>query len=101
MFGFSQGVSIALRYLTHSKLQCNKLVLYAGGIPTELTKYDFQYLANTEIISIIGNSDEYLTPDRLIEEKNKLVKLFGDSVRNINFNGVHEVKKEIINNLVK
>ncbi|WP_339654591.1 esterase [uncultured Maribacter sp.] len=101
MFGFSQGVSIALRYLTHSKLQCNKLVLYAGGIPTELTKYDFQYLANTEIISIIGNSDEYLTPDRLIEEKNKLVKLFGDSVRKINFNGVHEVKKEIINNLVK
>jgi predicted esterase len=101
MFGFSQGVSIAMRYLTHSKLQCNKLVLYAGGIPTELTKNDFDYLNDTEIISILGNSDEYLTPERLIEEKNKLVKLFGDNVRYINFNGGHEVKKEIINNLVK
>ena len=101
MFGFSQGVSIAMRYLTHSKLQCNKLVLYAGGIPTELTKNDFEYLNNTEIISILGNSDEYLTPERLTEEKNKLVKLFDENVRYINFNGGHEVKKEIINNLAK
>ena len=101
MFGFSQGVSIAMRYLTHSKLQCDKLVLYAGGIPIELKKEDFKYLINTEIISILGNSDEYLTPERHLEEKNKLVELFGKNVCYINFNGGHEVKKEIINNLAK
>ena len=101
MFGFSQGVSIAMRYLAYSKLQCNKLVLYAGGIPTELDKENFQYLSNTEIISILGISDEYLTHNRLIEENTKLKKLFGDSIQHINFEGGHEVKKEIINNLAK
>lgn len=101
ILGFSQGVSIAMRYLAYSKLQCNKLVLYAGGIPTELKKNDFEYLGNTEIISILGNNDEYLTHFRHIEEKNKLVELFSDNVRYISFNGGHEVKKEIINILAK
>lgn len=99
-FGFSQGVSIALRYLAYSKLQCSKLIIYAGGIPKELNKTDFSYFENkTEIVSIIGEHDEYLTPKRLEEENRKLNSLFGDNIRHINFKGAHEVKKEIINQL--
>lgn len=100
-FGFSQGVSIATRYLAHSKIQCSKLILYAGGLPNELTKADFNFFnKNTEIIAIIGDKDEYLNPERLIEENEKLNALFGENIRHISFNGVHEVKKEIINQLV-
>lgn len=100
VFGFSQGVSIALRYLTYSKLQCSKLIIYAGGIPKELNKTDFNYFENkTEIVSIIGDHDEYLTPKRLEEENRKLNSLFGVNIRHINFKGAHEVKKEIINQL--
>jgi len=99
-FGFSQGVSIATRYLAYSKLQCSKLVLYAGGIPKELKNSDFSFLnSNTDIISIIGNNDEYLTNDRLDSENDKLKLLFKDKVRHINFDGGHEIKKEIINQL--
>jgi len=103
VLGFSQGVSIALRYLAHTQFRCNKLVLYAGGIPNELKKKDFQFLSDyhTGIHSIIGNKDEYLTPERLITERKKLALLFGDKVQYIEFNGGHEVKKEIINNLAK
>jgi predicted esterase len=101
-FGFSQGISIALRYIAHSKLACSKLILYAGGIPTELKKSDFTHLkSDTEIISVFGKKDQYLTPDRLIEENNKLKILFGDNVRYITFDGGHEVKKEIINQLAE
>ncbi len=101
-FGFSQGISIALRYLAYSKLSCSKLILYAGGIPKELKTADFNHLkSDTEIISVIGNKDEYLTPDRLAKENNKLKTLFGDRIKNINFDGGHEVKKEIINQLAK
>lgn len=100
VFGFSQGVSISLRYLTYSKLQCSKLIIYAGGIPKELNKTDFSYFENkTEIVSIIGDHDEYLTPKRLEEENRKLNSLFGNNIRHINFKGAHEVKKEIINQL--
>jgi len=37
IFGFSQGVSIATRWVASRQLKCAKLVLYAGGIPKELT----------------------------------------------------------------
>ncbi|WP_405415665.1 alpha/beta hydrolase [Maribacter sp. Asnod1-A12] len=101
-FGFSQGISIALRYLAYSKLSCSKLILYAGGIPRELRTADFNHLkSDTEIISVIGSKDEYLTPDRLAEENNKLKTLLGDRIKNISFDGRHEVKKEIINQLAK
>lgn len=102
LLGFSQGVSIAMRYLKHTQLHCNKLVIYAGGIPDELKKNDFKFLLefNTDIISIAGSKDEYLTPQRLITEREKLNILFGDKIKYVNFEGGHEVKKEIINNLV-
>ena len=35
VFGFSQGVSIATRWLAKTKQSCSKLILYAGGIPEE------------------------------------------------------------------
>jgi len=102
LFGFSQGVSIAMRYLVHSRLPCSKLVLYAGGIPQELKRSDFAFINNqTEIISILGDKDEYLTPNRLNEEKEKLTKLFENNVYHIRFKGGHEVKKDIINQLIK
>ncbi|MDP5060942.1 MAG: alpha/beta hydrolase, partial [Maribacter sp.] len=83
-FGFSQGISIALRYLAYSKLMCSKLILYAGGIPTELKKSDFNHLkSDTEIISVFGNKDQYLTLAKSIKENNKLKILFGDNVQYI------------------
>ena len=100
-FGFSQGVSIATRYLAYSKLQCSKLIIYAGGLPNELKKQDFNFLnKDTKVISIIGDKDQYLSPERLSKESEKIQLLFGDNIQHITFDGVHEVRKEIINQLV-
>lgn len=41
VLGYSQGVSIALRYLAKRQLQCEQLVIHSGGIPKELTAKDF------------------------------------------------------------
>lgn len=102
VLGFSQGVSIALRYLAHSKLSCEKIILYAGGIPKELKQSDFAHLSkNTEIISIIGDKDPYNSSERLAKEEVKLDELFGSMVKQITFDGGHEVKKEVINKLVE
>lgn len=102
-FGFSQGVSIAMRYLAHSHFLCDTLVLYAGGIPAELKKSDFTVLMDhkTKVISIVGDADAMLTPERLEEEQEKLKAIFGETYQQITFNGAHEVKKEIIQNLIQ
>lgn len=99
--GFSQGVSVAMRYLARTQFSCDKLILYAGGIPNELKKSDFTYLTEhkTKIISVLGNTDAYLTPERLTVEREKMKAIFGDGYERISFDGGHEVNKEIIQNL--
>jgi len=103
VFGFSQGVSIATRWVAKRKLKCTQLVLYAGGIPNELESPDFDFLTNneTKVTVLVGDKDEYLTEDRQKEETIKIEKLFGSLAEQIIFEGGHEVKKELINDLVK
>lgn len=103
VFGFSQGVSIALRWLAETKLNCSKLILYAGGIPNELTQSDFDYLIQkqSDIRIIVGDSDEYLTPKRMEIESTKIEALFQGKAKQRIFDGGHEIKKEIINTIVQ
>ena len=102
LFGFSQGVSVALRWMAKHKIQCHTLALYAGGIPNELTTADFEYLdhAKTRIKSIYGDKDEFLSQERLVKEKEKLDKLFQGNYELISFEGGHEIMPEIITGLV-
>lgn len=102
IFGYSQGVSIATRWIAKKQLKCDHLILYAGTIPNELTPADFHFLEanNTKIQTIVGDKDPYLTPERLATETEKMKRLFNDRPHHIQFDGVHEVKKEIINTLI-
>ena len=102
VFGYSQGVSIATRFMANTTLKCQKLVLYAGGIPNELKQLDFEQLIgnDTEVTTIVGDKDPYLTPERMKDETDKIEKLFqGKAIKKV-FEGGHEVKKELINGLI-
>ena len=102
IFGFSQGVSIAARWVAKRQLKCDQLVLYAGEVPHELTATDFKFLGNnkTKITVIVGNKDEYLTEQRLKEISNSIQVVFEARAEQLVFEGGHEVKKEIINGLI-
>lgn len=102
LFGFSQGVSVATRWLAGKKFRCTLVVLYAGGIPNELTASDFNFLdfTATQIKIIYGDQDEFLTPDRLKGEKVKIDSLFQGLAEIITFKGGHDVKPEIIEKLL-
>jgi predicted esterase len=101
VFGYSQGVSVAMRYLTKRKLQCNQLVIHSGGIPKELTAKDFEYLSkSTKVKLIYGTEDEYLDEGRIQLESKKAVTLFGDKIIVIPFEGKHVVNVNFINDLV-
>ena len=102
VLGYSQGVSIASRYVARKKLNCNHLVLLSGRIPRELEPQNFNFLTKETKISLIyGDQDEYLNEKMMIEERRLFHDLFGHTNASIIcFEGKHEVKKDIIKNLV-
>jgi predicted esterase len=100
VLGYSQGVSIAARWVAKRKIICNKLILHSGAIPLELTPKDFEFLPKeTQIIYLYGNKDPYITEARLTEQRILGTKLFGDHLHVEVFNGVHEVYIPFINRI--
>ncbi|MEO8933991.1 MAG: esterase [Xanthomarina sp.] len=99
VLGYSQGVSVALRYVAKRKLNCSQLVMHSGGIPIELTTEDFNFI-NAKITMIYGTEDEYLNAERIIHETERAKELFGENLHIIPFEGKHEVNIKLIKSLV-
>ena len=99
VLGYSQGVSVAMRYIAKRKLQCSQLVLMSGGIPKELVAEDFKFL-NTKVTLIYGTEDEYMNDERMAYEAHRAHDLFDNTVNIIPFEGNHMVNVELINNLI-
>lgn len=101
LFGFSQGVSVLTRWMATRKLQPKRLILYAGGIPNELTKESFDHIdfGKTEIVLVYGNKDVFLTEERVENENKKIELLFSGQAKVIKFEGGHEIKPEMITEL--
>lgn len=99
--GYSQGVSVSMRYLVKRQIKCSHLVMMSGGIPKELTSDDFSFLeGNIEVSLIYGTEDEYLNEDRIAQETQKAQELFNNKATIIPFEGKHIVNVELINTLV-
>ncbi len=99
VLGYSQGVSVAMRYVAKRKLNCSQLVLHSGGIPKELTPEDFEFL-NTKVTMIYGTEDEYLNSERIAHETQRAKAMFGKNLNIIPFKGKHVVNVELINTLI-
>jgi predicted esterase len=99
VFGYSQGVSVSMRYIAKRKLQCSQLVIHSGGIPKELIAEDFNFL-NAKISMIYGTQDEYLNEERITYETKRVIELFKNKATIIPFEGKHIVNVELINTLV-
>lgn len=98
IFGYSQGVSVAMRYLARKQLPCEQLILHSGGIPRELTSDDFRFF-DGKVYLVYGTHDEYLDEARMKEEQRRAIELFGDKVNIIPFEGKHEVNVSFINKI--
>lgn len=99
VFGYSQGVSIATRYVKNREFNCAQLVLHSGGIPKELIAEDFKHLT-AKVSLIYGTEDEYLNEERIAQETKFAKTLFKSNLNIIPFKGKHVVNVEIINSLV-
>ena len=99
VFGYSQGVSVAMRYIAKQNLQCSQLIVHSGGIPIELQPSDFKFL-NVKVTLIYGTQDEFLNTERIAHETQKAESLFGNNLIILPFDGKHVVNVKLINNLV-
>lgn len=98
IMGYSQGVSVAMRYMAKRQLQAEVLIIHSGGIPNELNNVDFAYFKGSAKL-IYGTRDEYLDNDRIKTEIEKGNNLFGNQLEIVPFDGKHEVNMQILNNL--
>ncbi len=99
VLGYSQGVSIATRYVAKRKLQCAQLILHSGGIPKELEPENFAFL-HAKVSMIYGTEDEYLNEERITHETQRAKELFGEHLHIIPFEGKHVVNVDLIKGLV-
>jgi predicted esterase len=97
--GYSQGVSVAMRYIVKRQLQCAQLILHSGGIPKELNAEDFSFL-DAKVSMIYGTQDEYLNEERIASETKRVQELFENKAIILPFEGKHIVNVELINALV-
>lgn len=103
VLGFSQGVSVALRWVSRFQIPCDKLIIYAGSIPKELTKEDFTFLDlnKTKVLNIVGLQDEYFTEERMLQEHEKMQLLFGNNYVFKTFQGTHKVSRTALKMLTE
>lgn len=99
LLGYSQGVSVAMRWLASRKLNVDTLVIHSGGIPKELSPQDFDFLTTTQVELWYGTEDEYLTEKRIYEETQRAKEMFGEALKIVPFEGKHIVNRELINQL--
>jgi predicted esterase len=97
VLGYSQGVSIATRWVASRKINCNHLILHSGSIPVELESEGFSHLKKTsKVWYTFGNRDPYINDARMTEETLKGNHLFGDHLKIEVFDGIHEVNTSFI-----
>lgn len=99
VMGYSQGVSVAMRYMAKRQLQAEVLMIHSGGIPNELNKEDFAYFKG-RVKLIYGTNDEYLDESRINTEIEKAQNLFGEQLEILPFYGKHEVNVQMITSLL-
>ncbi len=96
IFGYSQGVSVATRWVARRKINCSQLIMHSGKVPQELETEDFLFLKNTRLSFIYGIKDEYLKPGIIKTEEERVKHLFPSNFEIIPFDGGHEINKDII-----
>lgn len=100
VLGYSQGVSVAMRYVSKRRIQCSQLILHSGGIPTELTAKDFDFFKG-QVKLVYGLQDEFLNEARITQEQSKAKSLFGELVDLFPFEGTHIVNSALIKTFIK
>ena len=101
LLGFSQGVSVITRWAVLRQLPFDRMIMWAGGFPPELTSEKWAFKkAKAGFVVVLGNKDPFIDEQRLAEQQAILEQAIGQ-YELLRFNGGHEVNREMVAQLGK
>ena len=101
VLGFSQGTATAARWVARGKVDPDRVVLYAGLLPSELDMERAARLAKRSPLTIVlGTNDEFAKPELIAAQEARLRQL-GVAHRIIRFEGGHEITPDVLMRLTQ
>lgn len=98
ILGFSQGVTTASRFIHHTNHRIDEFIIYSGEIGAELASPLSEKIKALQVTYITGNNDPFITP----EKHERVYALMRETnARIIEFEGGHEVKREVLQQIVE
>ena len=101
LLGFSQGGASVCRWLEQSSQTIDHLVLYGATFPSDMRSgLHFGEKVNRDILFVLGNADPYISKEEK-ENQFELLKKSGKAVKQIDFEGAHDILPEVLLELEK
>lgn len=101
VLGFSQGTATVARWVARGKADPDRVVLWAGLLPPELTAQDAAALARRAALTVVlGRQDNFANPDLIAAQESRLKELDvpHDVIR---FDGGHEIVADTLRSLAE
>lgn len=101
LFGFSQGVATAVRWLSKGSGQVDEAVFWGGVLPRDFEpERDTSAFENVRLWTVYGNRDEFRDEER-IREQEKILDESGIEREHIEYAGTHRIDRETLKTLAK
>ena len=97
VLGYSQGVSIASRWIGKRKRQAEKLICVSGVFPVELKAEDFTHCPKLKVIHSVGSNDEIFDPKNVKKQEERMLQIFPQT-QFINHEFGHKLQGELLDN---
>lgn len=100
VLGFSQGVATVCRWMANARSRADELILWAGVLPPDLDlSVDKRVFQRMRIKILVGDSDEYRSDERIVEEE-RILSEHNISYQFIEFEGTHRIEEEALKGLL-
>ncbi|MEM9326946.1 MAG: alpha/beta hydrolase [Bacteroidota bacterium] len=97
LFGFSQGVATMCRFAAYNDFSFDRMVLWAGTFPHDLSKEDTRHWpSDFPMKYFTGRDDPFLKPGMIEAQEERLIELTGVHPEITQFDGKHEVRPELL-----
>lgn len=99
VLGFSQGVATVARWISRGKIEPDRVILWAGMLPTELDAAGATRLTNRSPLTVVfGTNDQFARPEVVAQQESRLRQL-EVSFHTVRFNGGHELDANVLQQL--
>ena len=100
LLGFSQGGHTVSRWISHSGISYDKLVLWGSSLAHEISHAHVrEHFSSGENFIIIGDRDRFIDDEKLMLAKRRYSKI-GFNYQLISFVGGHEILPEVLEKII-